>query len=117
MTILKLNNIERRIIDVLLDDSELSAKEIRLRMGRPVMAASTISLALRLMENRSILNHRKTSKGYLYFFSFTKKELLTSEIENLCIQYFSGNINEMVEFILSTKKVCPDKAPYSDGKL
>ncbi|WP_431294434.1 BlaI/MecI/CopY family transcriptional regulator [Pedobacter sp. P26] len=109
MNILKFNDIERRIIEVLLDVPELSTKEIRQRMAAPVMAVSTISLALRLMENRLILNHRKTPEGYLYYVTFTRKDLMIRDIENICNKYFSGNVNEMIEFILSIKNVFKDK--------
>jgi len=96
---LRFNRIELDILHVLWQTSPISSIEIFNLLQAPKPAYSTLALALRLLENKGILEHQKAGQKYYYSPVYTRDSYILSKIDDLVDAYFLGDKLAMISFL------------------
>lgn len=107
-----LSKLELTILAILWRGKEVTSLEIMKIMDEPQPAYSTLSLSLRLLVNKNIIQVKKKSNIGYYSAYMTKEEVLMSCIGDLSRYFFDGDKEGIFRFLMrkNTKKSLQDSA-------
>jgi len=95
----RFNRIESDILHILWETNPISSIEIFNLLQEPKPAYSTLALALRLLENKGIIEHKKTGQKYYYSPVFTRDSYILNKIEDFVDAYFLSDKLLMISFL------------------
>jgi predicted transcriptional regulator len=91
---------ERQIVDVVYQDGEATAEEIRRSIPDPP-SNSAVRATLRTLEEKDVLAHRKAGRRYVYYPAVPPEQVQRSTLEHLKETLFRGSLTKAVATLLS----------------
>ena len=104
----KLYDSERKVMEVLWDGGDMSAKELSQRLQAQVgWSKSTTYTILKKCIDKQIL--ARTDPGFLCHALVTKEEIQKAETEELIGRLFDGSPDLLFASLLSSQKLSPEQ--------
>lgn len=91
----QLSRRERQIMDLIFEHGELSAKEVMEHM-EDAPSYATVRSILRILEEKGFVNHRKSSRLFLYKAAISPEKQRHTSMKKLLQTFFGGSISEAV---------------------
>lgn len=99
----ELSRRERQIVDILFENEEASAADIRNAMTDPPSDA-TVRTILRILEEKGVVKHRKDGKRFLYRVRKSKAGEGKSAIRRVLDIFYGGSVEDAMAAHLSDPK-------------
>lgn len=99
----RLSPRERQIMDVVYQNGEATAEEIRRSISDPP-SNSAVRATLRTLEEKDVLAHRKDGRRYVYHPITPPEQVQQSTLEHLKETLFRGSLTKAVATLLSVSE-------------
>jgi BlaI family penicillinase repressor len=99
-----LSRRHRQIIEVLYEQGEASAEEIRGRIKDPP-SNSAVRATLKIMESRGLVVKREREFRYLYSVAVAKEEVRNSAMQRFVRMFFNNSVEQAALALLGSSKV------------
>jgi len=94
---------ERQIVDVVYQEGEATAEEIRQSIPDPP-SNSAVRATLRKLEDKEVLAHRKEGRRYVYHPAVPPEQVRQSTLAHLKETLFRGSLTKAVATLLSVSE-------------
>ncbi|WP_197082336.1 BlaI/MecI/CopY family transcriptional regulator [Pedobacter sp. BMA] len=88
-----------QILEALWIQENLLSRDILENVNSSKIAYSTLSMSLRLLENKGFISHRKVNNAFHYYAILKKEDYLVSLIKGILDGHFSSNQDELINYI------------------
>jgi predicted transcriptional regulator len=78
---------------------------VQQRLGRPLLAYTTIATMLRKMEDRGLVAHHEEGRKFLYHPTISMDKVTRSMAGDLLDRLFDGSLADAVSHLLETRDV------------
>lgn len=101
----QLTKAEEQIMQVLWQLEMCTVKEIIDELPSPKPAYNTVSTIVRILEDKTFVDHQPFGKGYKYF-PLIKKEIYSNQsLHKLMDGYFGGSFKSLVSFFVEKNDI------------
>lgn len=118
MAVVKLGNLQMKIMRVLWEKERVTAREITEDLNKEKFVAhSTVQTLLRKLEEKGIVNHETVERTF-FFFPLVKSEQITQNaLKDFLDRVFSGSPSVLVSYMLNHEYISPDEIEKISKKL
>lgn len=107
---IRLGDLQLRILQVLWDEGEASVETVRRGLGpQDPLAYTTVATMLQKMEARDLVARRMEGRRGLYRPVVESADVRNSMVEDLVERVFDGNLEKVVEHLLTSREVSEDE--------
>ena len=105
-----LGSVQLRIMRVLWDEGEATAREITdsLSRAKPI-AHSTVQTLLRKLETKKVVTHEQRDRTFVFRALVAESEVTRTAAQDLRSRVFQGSISGLVAHLLDGEEVTPDE--------
>ena len=96
----RLTKAEEEIMQIIWSKGRVLVSDILDELGDPRPPHSSISSIVRILENKGFVDHKAYGRTYEYFPTVAKEEYSKHSIRNFIADYFGGNANSLVSFLV-----------------
>ncbi len=96
----RLTKAEEEIMHIIWDKGRVLVSDILDELGDPRPPHSSISSIVRILEKKGFVDHKAYGRTYEYFPIIAKEEYSKHSIRNFIADYFGGNANSLVSFLV-----------------
>lgn len=96
----RLTKAEEEIMQIIWSKGRVLVSDILDELGDPRPPHSSISSIVRILEKKGFVNHKAYGRTYEYFPTVAKEEYSKHSIRNFIADYFGGNANSLVSFLV-----------------
>lgn len=105
-----LTNNELRLMEIIWEKGEASAKDIQKEMANDdIPAYTTISTFLKILEKKGYLNHRTDKRTFIYSPVVSRDEAIASDIGNVVKRFFDNSKKKLLLNLLQNESVTDDE--------
>jgi BlaI family transcriptional regulator, penicillinase repressor len=107
---ISLGSVQLRIMRVLWDDGEATARRITdaLSQTSPI-AHSTVQTLLRKLENKRAVAHERRERTFIFRPLVAESEVTRSAAQDILTRVFQGSISGLVAHLLESDDVTPEE--------
>jgi predicted transcriptional regulator len=106
----ELTKTEERIMQIIWGFKKVFVKDIIEQLDEnPKPPYTTISSVVRILENKGFVGHTAYGKTHEYFPLISKNEYRKSHFKNMVKNYFDGEMENVLSFILKEKKLTQEE--------
>lgn len=106
----KLGQVQLRIMHVLWDKGQASAREITAVLNRDgEIAHSTVQTLLRQLETKGAVAHRREERTFVFYPLVKEDNVARTEVRRLTERLFGGSAGGMVAYLLKEERISPDE--------
>jgi predicted transcriptional regulator len=107
-TEVELSKRERQIMDVLFQQGEATAADVRARMPEPP-SYTAVRTMLRILEEKRFVNHRQEGRRYVYRPCRSTRSEGRSALQRVLRVFFGGSLEQALAAHLSDPNSQPDR--------
>jgi len=96
----RLTKAEEEIMQIIWSKGRVLVSDILDELGDPRPPHSSISSIVRILEKKGFVDHKAYGRTYEYFPTVAKEEYSKHSIRNFIADYFGGNANSLVSFLV-----------------
>jgi predicted transcriptional regulator len=96
----RLTKAEEEIMQIIWSKGRVLVSDILDELGDPRPPHSSISSIVRILEKKGFVDHKAYGRTYEYFPIVAKEEYSKHSIRNFIADYFGGNANSLVSFLV-----------------
>jgi len=96
----RLTKAEEEIMQIIWVKGRVLVSDILDELGDPRPPHSSISSIVRILEKKGFVDHKAYGRTYEYFPKVAKEEYSKHSIRNFIADYFGGNANSLVSFLV-----------------
>src|SRR5688500_5198758 len=105
-----LGSVQLRIMQVLWDEGEATARRITDALSRTTpIAHSTVQTLLRKLEAKRAVTHEQQDRTFVFRALVAESEVTRSAAQDLLSRVFQGSISGLVAHLLDGEDVAPDE--------
>lgn len=105
-----LGSVQLRIMRVLWDEGEATARQITDKLSRITpIAHSTVQTLLRKLEAKRAVAHEQRDRTFVFRPLVAESEVTRSAAQDLLSRVFQGSISGLVAHLLDGEEVTPDE--------
>ena len=106
----KVGAVQHRIMRVLWEDGEATARHITDVMSREKeIAHSTVQTLLRKLETKGVVEHERKDRTFIFRATVPEQEVSRSAVQDLLGRVFHGSVAGLVAHVLETEDVPPEE--------
>ena len=109
MTAAKLGAVQMRIMQVLWDRGQATAREITDDLNKQTpkepIAHSTVQTLLRGLMDKGSAKYKKSGRAFIFMPAIAEKKVRKTATSDLVKRVFGGNAGDLVSFLLKNEKV------------
>ncbi len=99
----RLTKAEEEIMQIIWAKGRVLVSDVLDELGDPRPPHSSISSIVRILEKKGFVDHKAYGRTYEYFPIVAKEEYSKHSIRNFITDYFGGNANSLVSFLVQEK--------------
>ena len=96
----RLTKAEEEIMQIIWSKGRVLVSDILDELRDPRPPHSSISSIVRILEKKGFVDHKAYGRTYEYFPTVAKEEYSKHSIRNFIADYFGGNANSLVSFLV-----------------
>lgn len=104
----KLTSAEEKVMSVLWELNEATIGQLLSEYKKPVLARTTISTMVRILEKKGVIHHRSSGRFYVYSPVVTREEYSRFLLFDLIRSYFNNSFPELLLFYIKESNLNSD---------
>lgn len=114
----RLGNVQLRIMRVLWDEGEATAKRVTEVLNANVpIAHSTVQTLIRQLEAKQAVTHEKRERTFIYRPALAESEVTRSAAQDLLARVYQGSLAGLVAHLLEEEEVDADELSRLRGLI
>ena len=105
MTIIKLTDAEKDLMEILWKKETAFMKDILAVYEEPKPAVTTIATLLKRMQNKNLIGYTTFGNSRAYFPKIKKEDYFQEEMKSMIDRFFDNSVSQFASFFTSNSKL------------
>lgn len=105
MTIIKLTDAEKDLMEILWKKETAFMKDILAVYEEPKPAVTTIATLLKRMQNKNLIGYTTFGNSRAYFPKIKKEDYFQEEMKSMINRFFDSSVSQFASFFTSNSKL------------
>ncbi len=105
MTIIKLTDAEKDLMEILWKKETAFMKDILAVYEEPKPAVTTIATLLKRMQNKNLIGYTTFGNSRAYFPKIKKEDYFQEEMKSMIDRFFDSSVSQFASFFTSNSKL------------
>jgi BlaI family transcriptional regulator, penicillinase repressor len=110
MAVIKLGNLQLKIMRILWEKGRVNAREITDELNKEKFVAhSTVQTLLRKLEQKGAVDHETVERTFIFYPLVKSEQLTQNALKDFLDKMFSGSPKVLVSYLIKNEYISPDE--------